>query len=82
MNAEPTKIDRPVQNGEVFRYAKKTCKACGGLGQFFKTVGYGTIRGKTPERAARLCGCAIRRFMRAHAEKVTLDGETLFWKAP
>lgn len=90
---------RPVQYGEIFKYAKKKCKTCSGRGQFViaqKTYRPGPlgldkngkptakqlpIVGKDWPTEAKICGCALTRFIQARGTEIIRYREGgLFWK--
>lgn len=73
-----------VKHGDVMPYAKKRCGMCQGTGEYvLAPVGKGT-------RAAKLCGCAMQRFLKANKSRITFvpgEGEhkgdaAMHWRAP
>lgn len=63
---------RPVTKGDVVPYAKKNCSTCCGVGLF---------RHETPGgvQSERLCGCALRRFLKTGVAAVDpATGQLLF----
>jgi hypothetical protein len=94
--AEQPDARRPVLHGDFYAFAKKTCPTCVGLGYFFMAnklyrevkdsdgnVGRVQRPGLSTTSEPKVCGCAIKRFMRKHGANVDKrkDG-ALVWSNP
>lgn len=73
-----------VTNADIVPYAKGSCSACCGTGVLTVNNPERTVRARLPDgsmgiqreapaRHGKLCGCAIDRFLRAHAAELTPD---------
>jgi hypothetical protein len=87
-------LRKPVVYGDFYPFAKKTCPTCIGLG-YIKVAGklfkmgkdqHGNearvqVPGLSKTVEAKVCGCAVKRFMKKHGTAVDkrLDG-ALVWK--
>jgi hypothetical protein len=65
---------KPVIHGDVVPFAKRGCRLCTGTGEF-------NVLNAKRQRTSKLCGCALRRFLKRHHLQVTRDTKTgrLFW---
>lgn len=82
--AAPALEREHVKHGDVMPFAKRGCNTCEGKGEFTKLTPSNTETGF--KRTARICGCALRRFMRAKGSEVELIGtgesKALVWRKP
>lgn len=65
----PSDMGRNVKVGDVAPFAKRTCRPCSGRGEIMDV-----------DRGARICGCALKRFLKANKEKVIAFGAELHWR--
>ena len=73
MTAPASTEARPVTKRDVVVYAKKTCKTCYGTGL------YGHMKAPGGVSTERLCGCALRRFLKTGVATVdTTTGQLKF----
>lgn len=73
-----------VKHGDIMPFARKNCGNCFGSGEFTK---FTPVPGQSGTRTAKICHCALRRFMKLRAAEVEIirSGEhkgALVWRAP
>lgn len=77
MSTDPVPELLHVLHGDIVPYAKRGCRTCDGKGEFTAIVG--------GARRAKVCGCALKRFMLTRGEDVELvrsgpQKGALIWK--
>lgn len=83
-----------VKHGDVMPFARRSCKACFGRGELLvHRPSYRPGHDGTPQplpmvrghevKAAKICGCALRRFLKENGSKVCVRPDSaLCWKVP
>jgi hypothetical protein len=67
----------PVTVGEVTSHAKPSCKSCHGSGVIAKWT---FVNPSNQTRREQPCGCARKRFLKKHSEKLDLSGGEWNWQ--